>query len=144
MPPPIITLADHRPPARSRPKYEWTLEEVRSIFAPSVKVLPFVTRDPKKPLDGHPLTWWNDEPGIDHKLDRKRGVAYADMLIDTIAADRCGGLPIERIFESIIEDTVARKIKGGKHSRILPPAVDGFLWQLSRTIATKAGGRPAR
>ncbi len=121
--------ADHPP--------EWTIAELRRMFAPSVKVLPFVTRNSKHPLDGQPLTWWNDTPGVDHKLDHKRGVTYANMLIEAVAADQCSPFPLEAIFKSIIEDTAARKIKGGKHSRTLPPAVDGFLWTLSKFIAAK-------
>jgi hypothetical protein len=91
-------------------------------------VLPFVTPNPKHPLDAMPLTWWNDTPGIDHKLDFKRGVTYANMLIEAIAADECGHHPIESIFASIIEDAVARKIKGGpcRHRKTCPPVVANY------------------
>jgi hypothetical protein len=131
----VISLADRREP-------EWSLEDCRRLFAPSVKVLPFVKRDQKRPFNATPLKWWDDTPGIDHKLDVKRGRAYATMTIEAIAADKCGSNPLEAIFKSIVDDAVARKIKGGKHSRTLPPAVDGYLWELSKFISRAADKIP--
>lgn len=111
---------------------------IRRTYAPAFKSLPFVQRKNEASICDRPITFWNDTPGFDHKTDFKRGRIYAEMTIEALADDNCGSCPLEQTFEAIIKDAVARKIKGGKHARTLPPAVDGFLWVLSRFIAKAA------
>jgi hypothetical protein len=136
----VIDLAAHRNvTSKDPPKaHNWTLAELRRHFAPAFKSLPFVQRKDEATVLGRPITFWNDTPGFDHKADCRRGRLYAEMMIDAIAADKCGSRPLEETFEAIIKDAVARKAKGGKHARTLPPAVDGFLWELSKFIANAA------
>jgi hypothetical protein len=137
----VVVLADHRAKSKEeeaaapRP---WTIADIRRIYAPTFKSLPYVQRDEGASLCDHPATFWNDTPGFDHKADHKRGRVYAAMTIEAVAADNCDSRPLEQVFEAIIMDAVARKIKGGKHARTLPPAVDGFLWELSKFIAKAA------
>ncbi|MDQ6734646.1 MAG: hypothetical protein M3Z35_11145 [Nitrospirota bacterium] len=116
------------------------MADVRRVFAPSIKALPFVARRDGARVTEPPLSWWKDTPGADHHSDCKRGRSYALLVIDALAADRCGSPPLENIFAAIIEDAVRRRLKGGKHARTLPPAVDGFLWELSRFIAGRVAG----
>jgi hypothetical protein len=137
----VIDLAARRarPRVEEQPKArEWSLAELRRIYAPAFKSLPFVQRKEGASFGDHPLTFWNDTPGFDHKTDYRRGCLYAEMMIEAIAADNCTSRPLEGTFEAIIKDAMARKIRGGKHARTLPPAVDGFLWELSKFIAKAA------
>jgi len=138
--PDVIDLATRRNiDPQAPPKVpEWTIAELRRIYAPAFLSLPFIQRDERASLCARPITFWNDTPGFDHKMDSRRGRLYAELAIEAIAADDCGPRPLERVFEAIIKDAVVRKAKGGKHARTLPPAVDGFLWELSKFIARAA------
>jgi hypothetical protein len=138
----VIELSAHRKIDTEAPpkSHEWTIAELRRIHAPAFLSLPFIQRDEKAGVCGRPIAFWNDPPGFDHKTDFRRGRLYAEMMIDAVADDKCCSRPLEQTFEAIIKDAVARKIKGGKHARTLPPAVDGFLWELSKFI-TKAASR---
>jgi hypothetical protein len=117
---------------------KWTIAKLRQVYAPAFKSLPFIQRKNETSIFEKPITFWNDAPGFDHKTDFKRGRLFAEMTIEAIAADNCGSGPLEATFAAIIKDAVARKAKGGKHTRTLPPAVDGFLWELSKFIAKAA------
>jgi hypothetical protein len=136
----VIDLATRRKidPQAPPEAPELTIAELRRIYAPAFKSLPFVQRKNGTTAVDKPITFWNDTPGFDHKTDCKRGRLYAQMVIEAIAADNCGSRPLERTFEAIIKDAVAREAKGGKHARTSPPAVDGFLWELSKFIARAA------
>jgi len=136
----VIELeARRKAAAPEQPKApEWTLAQARRFYAPAFKSLPFIQRKSETSICERPITFWNDVPGFDHKTDFKRGRLFAEMTIEAIAADNCGSGPLEATFEAIIKDAVARKAKGGKHARTLPPAVDGFLWELSKFIAKAA------
>lgn len=142
----VIALADHRAKKGKKETVglpPWTRAQIRRDYAPAFKSLPFIQRKDGASICNHPLSFWNDTPGFDHKGDCKRGRVYAAMTIEAIAADNCGGGPLEQVFEAIIMDAVARRIKGGKHARTIPPAVDGFLWELSKFIAEAASKQPA-
>lgn len=135
--PNVILLAD-RLTAQSEHRKEWTIADVRRIHAPAFTALPFVTRKEVSDKLSQAISFWNDIPSGDGMSDYKRGRIFAGMVVDAIATDQCGSRPLERAFEAIILDAVARRVKGGKHSRTLPPAVDGFLLELSKVIATKS------
>jgi hypothetical protein len=113
----------------------WTAERMRRACAPSVKLLPFV----QLRSDGNPyapaVSNWNVTSSENPREDFKRGKAYAAMTIQALKADDCSSRELERIFEAIVADAVARRRKGGKGSRrILSPVADGFIHQLSRAI----------
>jgi hypothetical protein len=102
--------------------------------------MPFVTLYD----DGSPATWWNDVPtkgGIKAiHADRRRGEAYADMLVDALVADDAKGcIPLWLVINAIVDDAIKRRAKG---SRKLPPAVHGFLTQLSLRMTDRFCGRP--
>jgi hypothetical protein len=65
--------------------------------------------------------YWNDTPS---------GNGHADF------ADGCGPHYLQCIIEAMIHDAVVRRAKGGKRSRRLPPAVDGFLFELSQQLCS--------
>jgi hypothetical protein len=141
----VIDLATRRKTDTEAPPKapQRTLAELRRTYAPAFLSLPFIQRDEKAGVCGRPITFRSDTPGFDHKTDFRRGRLYAEMMIDAIADDKCCSRPLEQTFEAIIKDAIARKIKGGKHARTLPPSVNGFLWELSKFIAkvaSKSGG----
>jgi hypothetical protein len=102
--------------------------------------MPFVTLHD----DGSPATWWNDVPtkgGIKAiHADRRRGEEYADMVVDALVADDAKGcIPLWLVINAIVDDAIKRRAKG---SRKLPPAVHGFLTQLSLRMTDRFCGRP--
>lgn len=117
-----------------------TLDQVRACFAPSVKALPFAGG--RRDEHGWPETFWNDVPTVDPRADYKRGEHFAEMTIAALMVDYCGANPLGRIFDSIIDDAVKRRVKGGKGSRTMPYAVHGYLSVLSDFIANRC--RPGR
>jgi hypothetical protein len=66
--------------------------------------MPFVTLH----HDGSPAIWWNDVPtkgGIKAiHADRRRGEAYADMLVDALVADDAKGCtPLWLVINAIVD-----------------------------------------
>ena len=119
-----------------RPDFTGSHWKPRRTFGPSLKTLPFVK------MKGHgqrarPTTFWNDAPTGKGRDDFKRGRRYATLAIAAIAADGCASWDLERIIEAIVVDAASRKVKGGKYSRTLPPAVDGFIHELSRQFCAR-------
>ena len=83
-------------------------------------------------------SYWTDLPTDDGRADFKRGRAYAARVIAAMNADALGGACyLERIIDAIVRDAAARRAKGGKYSRTLPPAVQGFIYDLSRRLASR-------
>jgi hypothetical protein len=117
---------------------QWTAADIRRVYNPAYNQLPFV----RPVLNGNilekPASFWNDVPSGDDHADYKRGKQHAHDAINDLAEDECSGWPLERTFIAIIQEAVARKSKGGKHSRSLTPAVDGFLHNLSKLIRDAA------
>jgi hypothetical protein len=118
----------------------WTPEQIRRIFAPSVRALPFVSLSDENPF-GPPLSYWNDVPTEDFRTDFKRGRHYADMTISAIDADDCGSFFLGHIIGAMVKDAIARKSKGGRYSRTLPPAVSGFFYQLTHRVCGRKAPR---
>jgi hypothetical protein len=113
-------------------------EQPHRTFAPSLKTLPFV-----KLKGGGRRTragYWKDAPTGNGRDDFKRGQKYAALTIVAIAADRCASWDLEGIIEAIVIDAASRKVKGGTYSRTLPPAVDGFIHELSRQFCASITG----
>jgi hypothetical protein len=120
-----------------------TAEKTRRRVGPSLARLPFVTTKGGSPR-ADVKRYWKDVPTGNGRADFKRGKKYAALTIEAMTADGCAWY-LERIIEAIVLDAVARKAKGGRHSRALPPAVDGFIHELShRLCATVTGIEPAR
>jgi len=118
-------------------------EKVRRRVGPSVKRLPFVTVKGGS-RRARAVSYWNDVPTRNGRDDFKRGKKYAALTIEAMTADGCASWYLEKIIEAIVADAVSRKVRGGKHSRTLPPAVDGFIHELSRKFcATFADVQPA-
>ena len=118
-------------------------EKTRRMGGRSLTRLPFVSTKGGSPRAGV-KRYWKDVPTGNGREDFKRGKKYAALTIEAMTADGCAWY-LERIIEAIVLDAVARKAKGGRHSRTLPPAVDGFIHELSRRLgATITGIQPAR
>lgn len=137
----------HRPTATAvtasviKPDFKagyWTPEKLRRTLGPSVMRLPFITMKGGHPRAGA-TAYWNDVPTKNGRDDFKRGKEYAALTIEAMTADGCAWY-LEKIIEAIVADAVSRKAKGGKHSRTLPPAVDGFIHELSRQFCEKITG----
>lgn len=114
-------------------------ETSRRMVAPSVRHLPFVTLKSKRPRAGA-TNYWNDVPTGNGRNDFRRGKQYAALTIKAMIADGCASWYLEKIIHAIVVDAVARKAKGGKHSRTLPPAVDGFIHELSGQLCARITG----
>jgi hypothetical protein len=116
----------------------WTPEKLRRIVGPSLKRLPFVSKKAGSSRAGV-KRYWNDAPTGDGRADFKRGKKHAALTVEAMTGDGCAWY-LERIIEAIVLDAVARKAKGGRYSRSLPPAVDGFIHELSRRICATITG----
>ena len=84
--------------------------------------------------------YWNDVPTGNGRNDFRRGKQYAALTIKAMIADGCASWYLEKIIHAIVVDAVARRAKGGKHSRTLPPAVDGFIHELSGQFCARITG----
>jgi hypothetical protein len=115
-----------------------TPQKIRRKLGPSVKRLPFVTLAGGSPRS-RVKSYWNDVPTANGRDDFKRGKKYAALAIEAMTADGCAWY-LERIMEAIVADARSRKARGGKHSRTLPPAVDGFIHELSRRFCAMLSG----
>jgi hypothetical protein len=128
-----------------RPDFEagyWTPEKLHHTFAPSLKQLPFVMVKGGRQRPSA-ATYWNDAPTGNGRNDFKRGKTYAALTIRAMTADGCPWY-LEKVTKAIVIDSASRRARGGKHSRALPPAVDGFIHELSRQFcATIIGIEPA-
>ena len=119
------------PPSTDPDDLRWTPDELRAMFAPSVKRLPFVSTEWHN--EYWPESMWVDVPTDDHPADNKRGEHFAKLTIGALMADRAiNGRALQIIFEAIVNDAIRRRAKGGKGSRTLPSAVNGFLWGLAK------------
>jgi hypothetical protein len=129
----VVTATIIRPDFRER-------EKPRGTFAPPLKTLPFV-KIKGGGRRGRPASYWKDAPTGNGRDDFKRGQKYAALTIAAIAADDCASWDLERIIEAMVIDAASRNAKGGKYSRSLPPAVDGFIHELSRQLCSSLTGR---
>jgi hypothetical protein len=118
---------------------DWRSEKIRRTLGPSVKRLPFVTIKRGSPC-ADAASYWNDVPTGDGREDFRRGKKYAALAIEAVTADGCASWYLEKIIQAIVVDAVSRKARGGKHSRTLPPAVDGFIHELSCQLCASISG----
>ncbi len=110
--------------------------EPRRAFLPFFRNLPFV-RIKRSGGRASVASYWTDVPTEDGRADFKRGKGYAALVIVAMNADAGGACFLERIIEGIVIDVASRRAKGGKHSRTLPPAVQGFFYELSRQLSSR-------
>jgi hypothetical protein len=120
----------------------WKPEKPRHTLGPSLKSLPFVEMKGSGQR-ASPASFWKDIPTGKGRDDFKRGRRYAALAIAAIAADGCASWELAKIIKAIVVDAASRRAKGGKYSRTLPPAIDGFIHELSRQLCRGiAGMRP--
>ena len=109
----------------------WTLERLRRNFGPSLNELPFVELANDGSVTKMARNYWIDMGKESYQEGRDR----ADLTIAAIYADYGGGgYKLQRIFEGIIRNTIARRARGGRGSRRMSATADGFLDGLSRFI----------
>ena len=109
----------------------WTLERLRRNFGPSLNQLPFVETTNDGSVTKMARNYWIDRGKESYQEGRNR----ADQTIAAIYADYGGGgHKLQRIFEGIVSDTIARRARGGRGSRRMSATADGFLDGLSRFI----------
>jgi hypothetical protein len=94
----IIDAADRfakkpMPPSTDPEDSRWTPDELRAMFAPSVKGLPFTSE--KKGAYGWPEVMWADVPTNSYLADMKRGERFAAMTIEAMCADQAVDRPLE-------------------------------------------------
>lgn len=144
----IVTFPD-RLPAQSKPALDPDRRAQEKAYlaqhfaAPAFKALPFVTlKEPEERTGGFGdgSSWWNDAPTDNCCADYRRGKAYAQMAVAAIAVDACHVRALELVFEHIYLDAIRRREKGGKYSRSMPNAAQGFLSEIAKVITVKAGG----
>jgi len=114
----------------------WTPERLRRMFGLSVRRLPFVTTKGNN-TSASAANFWNDAPTGNGRDDFKRGKKYAGLTIEAMTADGCASWYLEKIIQAIVDDVVSRRAAGGKYSRTLPPAVNGFIHELSRQLCER-------
>jgi hypothetical protein len=115
---------------------KWTEAEIRRVFGPSIKRLPFVAmKEDAKSWCDNALNYWCDEPTKHGHVDFKRGVLYAELTLKAIKKDGTCPRYLEHILEAIIDDAIERRRKGGKKSRTnRTSTVHGFVHKLSEHI----------
>lgn len=124
------------PPSIYPDDWRWTPDQLRSMFTPSAKKLPFVSAEWEN--EYWPKSMWTDVPTDDYQADLKRGKHFAKLTIGALMADRPNhGRALELIFEAMVEDAVRRRAKGGKGSRTMLGAVHGYLHELADFIASQ-------
>jgi hypothetical protein len=120
-------------PPNIDPLWTRTPDETRAMVAPSVKSLPFVSAEWHN--DYWPESMWVDLPTDDWRADRERGKHFAKLTIAALIADRPNhGRVLGVIFEAMVSDAIRRRVKGGKGSRKMLGAVDGYLEELADFI----------
>jgi hypothetical protein len=99
------------------------------------------------PIHGAEWNCWNDVPTDDGLDDFQRGKRYGQMVLNAIEArsEAYNGhklalsitaIDLGHIIESMIRDGIARRMKGGRHSRTpVTSTMRGFLFELTRHIA---------
>jgi hypothetical protein len=102
-----------------------------AMAAPTVETLPFTSWGE----DHWPDFLWTNVPTNNYCADRDRGKLFVQLILDAMMTDQCCEGPLEKIFESIIEDAVTRKAKRGKASEHCPPLMDTWKsWQVSSPV----------
>jgi hypothetical protein len=132
------------------PQKEWSEEDIRAIFCPELKMLPFIVMKESNPCANAEL-YWHDEPSKHGHVDYKRGHDYALLTLEAIDRDRpvhrrayAAPTYLEHIFEAMINDAIERRRKGGKGSRTnLTSSMRGFLDEITRRICDKQDPRGA-
>ena len=115
------------------PLWTRTPDETRALFAPSVKALPFVSREWRN--DYWPESMWVDVPTDDYRADYERGKHFAALTLGALIADQPNhSRVLAVIFEAMVDDAIKRRAKGGKGSRTMPGAVRGYLEGLADFI----------
>jgi hypothetical protein len=129
----------HKRPLPPNPQRTEMTAESRAHFAPSVKSLPFVSD--RWGNECWPESMWADVPTNDYHADCERGKLFANLTISALIADKpAHHCSLELIFKAIVEDAVRRKAKGGKGSRTMPAAVQGYLETLAKFIIVHCRG----
>jgi hypothetical protein len=148
----IINLRDRQQrqstPETSMIDHDGTLLLQRCAPMHYLEEMPFVDPQPPRfPNTRREWNCWNDVPTDDSLDDYRRGKRYGQMVLDAMEArsEAYGGhklalsiaaINLQHIIESMIRDGIARRIKGGRHSRTpVTSAMSGFLWELTRHIA---------
>jgi hypothetical protein len=126
-------------PPGADPLWTTTPDEARALLIPTVKTLPFVSKEWKN--EYWPKSMWADVPTDDFRGDRARGRHFAKLTLGAIMADRpAHDRALAVIFEHMVEDAIKRRAKGGKGSRRLSGTVHGFLEVLAEFITAQCCG----
>jgi hypothetical protein len=133
-----------QPSTSEREIYPWPWEVLDGA--------PFVDPPPPRRANGRlgKRNCWVDMPTENGHEDHARGRAYAKTMLSVMQAytNACRGSryeklsmtitarALESVLDSMVTDAVNRQKKGGKYSRrIITPAMNGFLSELTRHIA---------
>lgn len=125
----VFASSTGEPIAISESKY-------RRMYASAVRSLPFVTLNENGGYGGN---WWSvDAETANDAGAHARGREWAGSLVDAMLLDKAGDLPLYHTMSAIIDETVARRVKGGKGSQVPTRAVYGFLVGLSERVSNIA------
>ena len=107
---------------------------------PQRGIVPFLQNLPFVKIKGsgrraRVASYWIDTPTGNGRADFRRGRGFAARVIVAMNADPESACYLERIIEAIVIDAASRRGRGGKYSRTLPPASQGFIYELSRQLA---------
>jgi hypothetical protein len=139
-------LPDNVMDCLSRFQRPYTEEDVRAIYCPEIKLLPFIVMKEGENPCKNPECYWHDEPSGEGHVDYKRGQAYAQLTIKAIERDRpryrrsAAPIYLRYVFEAMVNDALERRRRGGKKSRTtITSAMSGFLEELSDHICRHIG-----
>jgi hypothetical protein len=110
-----------------RDAHEWTAAEIRSVFFPTVKTLPFVKLKKDDEPSWRPERYWCVEPQGRWLAQRKLGASYARDLLAAMRADGCRSSVLAHVLQDLIRDCRERDKEEG-------PLVIGFLHELARIL----------
>ncbi len=117
-------------------EHEWTDEDARRIFHPTVKALPFIKLKTDHQPAWQPESYWCVEPSGKFEKDYELGKLYARQCVAAMRADGCNCL--SNIFGDMIRDGIEREKPGKRRKRRRSPAIVGFLHQLAQMLLSVA------
>jgi hypothetical protein len=123
------------------PEHEWTEAEVRRVYEPAIKALPFVGLKKDAEPRWRPESYWRVTQSTSKDQDEVRGQHYAIAAVAAMRADGCNVLP--DIFRDMIDASVKRELDAIKNKRRYPKrdtVMRGFLDQLAKMFDPRVGG----
>ena len=125
----VVDIASRRPQATIA-----QLRQVTRIYPdldPRFAGMPFVSEETN--AGGWPVEKWIDDENATHSDGRQ----FARLAMAAMAMPHpyhLGSRALEVTLEAIVAQHVAKRVRGGKGSRTMSRAADGFVREIARTL----------